>query len=316
VQKLDATGTLNGSALNTPLDAQTSGTVTWLPPSGTTITSGQQLFRIDNVPTVLLYGATPAWRAFSPGMADGPDLAELETNLLALGFGQPYGLVADGHYGTADEEAIGAFAASEQLPMSGNSLALGSVIFTPGPVLVVADASSLGTLVSPGTAVIDGEGTTPQVVMQVEPAAGPTVEVGDPASITTDQGQPALEGTVLGVSSVPPAGTGGSTSNNSAGSGQVLYLTLSLTDPPPGLELDGTVVNVQLQLAVARAVLIVPVAALVALVEGGYALQVDDGHGHTHLIPVTVGAIDNVDDLAQVSGAQLRAGLLVEVPAA
>jgi hypothetical protein len=62
-------------------------------------------------------------------------------------------------------------------------------------------------------------------------------------------------------------------------------------------------------------VFIVPVTALVALVEGGYALQVDEGHGRSHLIGVTFGVVDEIDDLVQVVGAQLRVGLPVEVPA-
>ena len=318
VQKVDLAGTLQGSALPIPISAQVSGIVTWLPPIGSTVSRGQLLFRIDDVPTVLLYGSTPPWRSFSPGMSDGPDITELETNLLALGFGQSYGLVANGHYGSADEQAIAAFAESEGLGDTNATLTFGAVVFEPGPVLVVSATSPLGASVSAGSSTLQVEGTTPQVVAQVAASSGPGVAVGDQASITIGVSQAPLAATVSAVTSSPPAGAtnSGSTGAAQASSGQSMYVTLTLTDPPSGLTLDGAAVDVQLQLAIASNVLIVPVTALVALVEGGYALQVDDGHGRTHLIPVTVGLIDSVDDLAEIAGPQVRQGLLVEVPIA
>ena len=46
---------------------------------------GSTLYRVDNLPVVLMTGPLPAWRSFSAGMSDGPDVAQLESNLIALG---------------------------------------------------------------------------------------------------------------------------------------------------------------------------------------------------------------------------------------
>src|SRR5262249_2840208 len=63
------------------------GVLTWAPALASTITRGQVLYEIDDQPTRLLYGARPVWRDFTLGMPDGPDVRELEDNLVALGVG-------------------------------------------------------------------------------------------------------------------------------------------------------------------------------------------------------------------------------------
>src|SRR5262249_8402477 len=59
---------------------------TMLPSAGLVVRRGRPLFAIDGRPTLLLYGSTPAWRAFRAGMSPGADVAELNANLRALGY--------------------------------------------------------------------------------------------------------------------------------------------------------------------------------------------------------------------------------------
>ncbi len=56
----------------------------------------------------------------------------------------------------------------------------------------------------------------------------------------------------------------------------------------------------------------VPVTALLALSEGGYAVEVDDGDGTTRLVAVDPGLY--ADNLVEVASAGLQAGDLVVVP--
>ncbi len=55
-----------------------SGTFTELPSVGEVVSQGQVLYRVDNSPVVLLYGATPAYRSLSEGASasdvTGPDV--------------------------------------------------------------------------------------------------------------------------------------------------------------------------------------------------------------------------------------------------
>src|ERR1700679_3598256 len=63
-------------------------TFTALPSVGQIVRRGQSLYEIGSQPVLLLYGSTPATQAFLAGMAPGPDVAELNANLDALGYGQ------------------------------------------------------------------------------------------------------------------------------------------------------------------------------------------------------------------------------------
>jgi hypothetical protein len=80
-----------------------SGVVTELPGPGTWIGRGQVLYRVDDQPVVLLSGDLPAWRAFTSGMSDGRDVAQLEQNLAALGYLHD---TSDQHFDWDTESAI------------------------------------------------------------------------------------------------------------------------------------------------------------------------------------------------------------------
>src|SRR5262249_28548621 len=72
---------------------ETGAAYTTLPSPGDVIRRGQALFAIGGQPVLLLYGGVTAWRAFRPGMSPGRDVAALNANLRALGYGP--GLAGD-----------------------------------------------------------------------------------------------------------------------------------------------------------------------------------------------------------------------------
>jgi hypothetical protein len=74
---------------------------------------------------------------------------------------------------------------------------------------------------------------------------------------------------------------------------------------------DGLPVDVEVTTVAADDVLVVPVDALLALAGGGYAVEVDDGGGSTHLVRVDLGVF--ADDLVAVTG-DLAAGDQVVLP--
>ena len=71
-----------------------AGTFTWLPAVGAVIGRGGTLWRVNNTPVVLMYGSVPAYRTLKQGVSDGPDVTELNENLIDLGF-DPYGAITD-----------------------------------------------------------------------------------------------------------------------------------------------------------------------------------------------------------------------------
>jgi hypothetical protein len=88
-------------------------------------------------------------------------------------------------------------------------------------------------------------------------------------------------------------------------------VTVELDSPAAVGALDQAPVQVAITTATASDVLAVPVQALVALLEGGYAVQVLDG-SEVRYLGVKVGLF--ADGWVQVSGNGLAAGQSVVVP--
>jgi hypothetical protein len=78
-------GTL-GYAAAQPLSGHKPGIVTWLPPSGETVTRGQRIYTVDNEPVPLCYGTTPLYRELNAAGMVGPDVKTVARNLSALGY--------------------------------------------------------------------------------------------------------------------------------------------------------------------------------------------------------------------------------------
>jgi membrane fusion protein, multidrug efflux system len=76
--------------------------------------------------------------------------------------------------------------------------------------------------------------------------------------------------------------------------------------------LESGSVDVSFEKSRSPAALVVPVTALLALAEGGYAVQVADSAGDFRLIGVKVGTI--AGEFAAVSSTELNPGALVAVP--
>jgi len=120
-----------------------AGTFTWLPPVGATIARGGTLFRVDNLPVALMYGTVPAYRTLKEGVGDGPDVAELNRNLIDLGY-DPYGAITDVEaFGEGTAAAVRRWQKAEGLPETGE-VELGRVVFAPSARRVTAVHVTLG----------------------------------------------------------------------------------------------------------------------------------------------------------------------------
>ena len=277
-----------------------SSTFTALPSAGHVVRRGQALYAIDGQPVLLLSRATVVTRAFAAGMSPGPDVAELNANLDALGYA--HGLSGDA-FTAATATAIGALQAAHGEPQTG-ALLLGSVTFEPGPIRVTSlmptVAVGAGVMAGP---VLSASWITRQVSIQLDAGLEGQVKVGDPVTITLPDNQ-TTPGRISYVSSVATSGQNGST----------IAVDAVPTDPAATGDLDQAPVNVAITTASASNVLVVPVDALLALASGGYAVE-EIGAGGAHvLVAVTTGLFDDADGMVQVSGNGLAVGQRVVVP--
>ncbi len=284
-----------------------SSTFTVLPSVGQIISRGQSLYEIGGQPVLLLYGAVAPTRAFVAGMSPGSDVAALNANLRALGYGQ--GLAGD-KFTAATAAAIRALQSAHGASVTGELL-LGSVVFHPGPVRVTSVTPTVGATVMPGP-VLAITSTARQVKLALDASEQGSVKVGDAVTITLPDNQ-TTPGRITYVSSVAttPSSSGHAGEEES---GPTVEVDATPSNPAATGHLDQAPVNVEITTERVENVLAVPVNALLALAGGGYAVEVAEGHLH-RLVAVAVGLFDDAEGVVQVSGQGLSASQRVVVPA-
>jgi putative peptidoglycan binding protein len=286
-----------------------SSTYTKLPAVGAILRRGQTLYEISGQPVVVMYGSVAPFRVFRAGMTPGRDVAVLNANLASLGYGNG---LAGNTFTAATAAAIDAFQAAHRLPQTGELL-LGSVVVEPGPVRVTSVTPTVGATVQAGPAL----GITSirrQVTIALDAAEQSNVKVGDPVTITlpdnsTTPGKVTYVGTVATVPS--SSGQGG---GNGGSSTPTIEVDVTPTSPAATGHLDQAPVNVSITTDSVRNALVVPVNALLALANGGYALEEVGAGGVRHLVAVQLGLIDDAEGLVQVTGSGVAAGQRVVVP--
>lgn len=284
------------------------GVLTAIPVPGRVIRRGQVLYEIDDQPTRLLYGSRPAWRDFTFGMSDGPDVRQLQASLAALGYGA--GLTVDNHFSAATADAISTWQAAIGVPQTGQ-LVLGQVVFAPGPVRVSQALATPGTRITQDQPVIEATSTTRVVTVSLPTIQQAAVTRGTTVQVTTPAGAQ-LQGTVSDVGRVAQAAQDGAPAAPGAGPAPAITVTITLDQPGAAARLDQAPVQVAITTDEHKGVLAVPVTALVAAASGGYQLIADDG-GTRRRITVQPGIFDEITNKVEVSGPGLAAGQRVEV---
>jgi hypothetical protein len=277
-----------------------SSTYTALPAVGKIVHNGQVLYEISGEPVFLFYGSVAPWRAFASGMSPGRDVAQLNANLGLSG----------NQFTSATAAEIRALQSAHGGTPTG-ALPLGSAVFQPGAVRVTSVTPTLGSTVQPG-AVLGITSTRRVVSIALDASNQASVKVGDAVEITlpdnsTTPGRVTYVGTVATTpSSSDQSGNGNST--------PTIEVDVTPTNPSATGRLDQAPVIVSITTDSVKDALVVPVASLLALSSGGYALEVIGTGGVHHLEAVQTGLFDDNEGLVQVTGPEVRAGQRVVVP--
>ena len=280
--------------------AAISGTVTSIADEGTLVDRGEPLIALNQEPVVLLIGDLPAYRTMTAGVA-GDDVVQLEENLTALGFGDIDGFVVDGDYDSATTLAVAAWQASVGASPDG-VVNLGDVIVSPTPLRIGQHLVSIGDLVMSGTPIMTTSVGETFVTVELSTDDQDLVEVGDAVVVELPDGslEPA---TITEIGTVVLANQQG---------GTYFEMTVTLDDADAAQGLDEAPVDVEIIGDRSDDVLAVPVTALLALAEGGYAVEVVNDDATTTLIGVEPGLF--ADGFVEVASDGLRAGMEVVVP--
>jgi membrane fusion protein, multidrug efflux system len=315
------------------VESRLTGTVTALAGVGSVVNRGHELFRVDDMPVVLMYGTLPAYRdltaghpagggapgttgpgtggatATDPGAGEpaaavpatkGADVRQFEANLKALGYS---GFTVDETYTDQTAQAVRRWQKDLGLEQTG-VVELGRVIYRPGPVRVAKHEVTVGS--QTGGPVLTTTGTARLVTAHLPQRDQALARVNAKVTVVLSSGRE-IPGTVQSVA----ASSGDSASGgDSAGTGQESSLdaVVSLDDPDQAADAGDGLAQVEFTVQQRKDVLAVPVGALLALAEGGYGLQILDGRSW-RIVAVTTGLF--ADGKVEVSGPELRAGLTV-----
>jgi peptidoglycan hydrolase-like protein with peptidoglycan-binding domain len=282
------------------VSARATGTLTGMAGVGTVIQRGQALFRIDDQPVILLIGTLPAYRALSSGI-EGADVKQFETNLAALGY--------DGF--TVDEEYTGSTASAvrewqEDLGIDETGVVdLGRVVFAAAALRVEAQSASVGAAVQASTAVLSCTGTARVATVELDIGDARLAPVGAAVEVSLPNGKKSA-GKVIAAKTVVEDSDGGDGDSQTT-----LEVTVSIEDQTAPATFDHAAVTVAFTASKRENVLTIPVAALLALGEGGYGVQIVEG-ASSRVIAVETGLF--AGGRVEVSGDGLTEGMTVGMP--
>jgi peptidoglycan hydrolase-like protein with peptidoglycan-binding domain len=276
------------------LNGRRPGTITALSAVGTVLGRGSVVYEVDAKPVVLFLGSLPLYRAVGTGMTDGPDVKLVEENLRDLGysgFGTP-----NEKFTAATETAIKKWQKKLGVDQTG-VIELGDVVVTAAPVRVSSVSTTLGA--DAAGSVLEYTDTTRWVTAELSEDEKDLAVVG--AKVTLTIGGKQVPGTVTSVVPAPPSDS----QDPNADQSQKYTATVSIDDVAAIGAVDSGSVDVVVTSGERKGVLAVPVGALLALAEGGYAVESASGK----LVAVTTGLF--ADGLVEVSGEGLTEGMKV-----
>lgn len=284
------------------LTTDAEGIVTRSRPAGTVIQPSDSLVWIDDRPLLLAAGEVPMYRELLKigrgerdeagdrrGLLEGPDVEQLQQFLLDAGFDGDGGLVVDGTFGPTTETAVKDWQTSVGHPRTGR-VDTSQIIFAPRKVRVASDIRTGDRF-----ATIEVTEAVASVIVDTSNRDRSALPIGATVRVQLADGT-THSGEVVEQEQVDQDGQ------------RVWRTTVSVEEALSG---DATTATLTATQVLAEDVLVVPVGALLALAEGGFALEVSTGDDTTRLERVTVGEV--LDGRAEIDG-DISEGDLVVVP--
>ncbi len=220
-------------------------------------------------------GGSPVATLITGDPMTGDDVEQLEAALGALGY-DPGSI--DGIFSEETRLAVLEWQSATGMEEDG-VVDLGEIVFLEGPVRVSEQLSTVGTRVNAGGPVLAVTSSEKVVRLNLPARNQGIVSVGDEVIIV----MPDFSETGGVVASVA------TTATVDQGNQAVFEVIVDFVDPAVAEGLDEAPVDVEVISDSVENVLAVPVSALVALSEGGYAVEVATATGDIRLVAVDPG---------------------------
>ncbi|MEM9521781.1 MAG: peptidoglycan-binding protein [Actinomycetota bacterium] len=280
-----------------------TGTVTASIAAGTIVNLGEQLVRIDEKPVFLANGTMPMYRTLEKvdtrqrdennkrlTLLDGPDVTQLQQFLLDAGYDNDGTLEVDGIFGSTTEKAVKAWQEANGLPVTGK--------VDSGQVVFATESVRIANAVRNGSSFESIEVTRGKALILVD---------------TNNRDRSAISpGT--SVSIVLPDGSrveGEATKQEQATNAEGSTVWRTTIDSSAVLPSEAGTATIEVVDVVAKDAILVPASALLALAEGGFAVEKVTSDGKK-LVRVQVDEV--LDGKAAVTG-DIDPGDSVVVPA-
>lgn len=273
-----------------------AGVVTKLPKTGDTVARGTASYWVDDKPVPVFFGDTPLFRKIDDPKLKGADVAVVAQNLEALGYG--VGTLPKDPQRTAFTPTIAAALKKWEKTVGlddTGTLDVGQVVVLAGPMRVNSVTAQLGDPVAGDLLTLTS--TQKVVTMPVDATEVGQIKTG--AAVTVIR--PDNKTVSAEVTAISTTVDGGGKDQTTSGPPK-LDVTVTPDDPATLSDLDAASVQVQVTTEVHKGVLAVPVGALVALREGGYAVQTPDGR----YVAVQTGMFAN--GMVEISGSGAAEG--------
>lgn len=290
-----------GFGSTTTVYGRLTGTATWLPATGSQVTRGKSIYKLDNKPVVLLYGKLPTYRALTVGDT-GADVKQFERNLSALGYD---GFTVDNEYTSSTASAVRDWQEDLGLSETG-TVELGRVYYAREQIRVDTQKVAMGNVAGPGTPVLTYTGNSKVISVELPYDYRQLAKKGAAVTVTLPDGK-TVPGKISNAVMVIKAAASSTDKDTT-----VLEVSVTANDPKKLTGLEEAALDVSFASSERKDVLTVPVAALLALSEGGYGVQLVEG-GTARLIPVKTGLFAN--GKVEISGDGVTAGATVGMPA-
>ena len=228
-------------------------------------------------------------------------MRQLEESLKELGYA-PKSLEPDWKYKQKTKKAVRKWERRTGQPRDGE-IDPGQVTFLPDDVRITEVVPELGSAARSGNVLARTSGTKLVVTVDLAADRRDVLDVGDAVSVDMPDSS-VSNGAVTSIDSVAQTLPGANE--------PTIEVTIELAEDATTGELDGADVTVNVVRQTRADVLSVPVDALLALREGGYALEIMEASGSRYLVGVELGLFD--DSGVEVRG-DIVAGDTVVVPA-
>lgn len=259
----------------------------------------------------------------APAPLTGMDVLQFETNLRALGYS---GFTVDEEYTELTAAAVKRWQRDLGVPQTG-TVGMGDIVYAPAAVRVAGSTVPVGAEAAGSP--LSYTGNSRLVTVAASAAETSWARRGTEVAVDLPDGR-TVRGTVLRVGKEASAAGGaagagegdGGGAGEGAGSGAkgaTVSVVIGFRDQKSLGRIESGPVTVRYVSRARRNVLTVPVSALVALAEGGYALETaaDGGTGggtgpDGRFIAVRTGLF--ADGRVEVGGPEVREGLKVRIP--